>query len=111
MTTQKKALIGLCTRCFTMKPLVTTQKYLDESYNAGYEKGKKETEKAFGGCTKCYGKGYSTYRYGYSAAADFEGETEVVNAMKTHMIPCSCDRGKQLKELLKDTDKLGIGIT
>lgn len=37
--------IGLCKRCFTMKHLVKTQKYLDESYNAGYEHGKAEERK------------------------------------------------------------------
>lgn len=48
-------------------------------------------EKAFGGCTECYGKGYSTTkvqagsrRYGYK---DMDP-----------MHFCSCNRGQQLKE-------------
>lgn len=61
-------------------------------------------EKAYGGCQKCYGKGYGTYRHGIS-----DGHS--VSKMETKIIPCSCSRGKQLRELLKDTDKLGIGIT
>lgn len=59
-----------------------------------------QTEMAFGGCHKCYGKGYSTYRHGISGAPDFEGDRGFETAMKTHMVFCTCDRGKQLSELL-----------
>ena len=65
---------------------------------------KEEIEKAYGGCRKCYGKGYATYRHGLDYGA-------YVTKPEVKIIPCTCDRGKQLAELLKDTDKLGIGIT
>lgn len=44
-----------------------------------------KTAKAFGGCEKCYGKGYSTQRLG--------GRVQVNT--------CVCDRGKQIEEILK----------
>ena len=71
----------------------------------------KQTEKAFGGCVLCFGKGFFTYRYGYSYGADFEGDKRALTTLKTRINPCTCDRGKQLRELLKDTDLLTIGIT
>ena len=37
--------VGLCAKCLKIKKLEKKQKYLDESYNAGYEQGKQETEK------------------------------------------------------------------
>ena len=43
----------------------------------------REVVKAFGGCNKCYGKGYSTSK---------------VND-KNNTRPCVCDRGKQIKEI------------
>lgn len=59
-----------------------------------------ELEKAYGGCHKCYGKGYSTYRHGTSVSADFEGEVGFVTPFETHMMFCSCDRGMQLEKLV-----------
>lgn len=57
-------------------------------------------------CVLCWDKGYATVRYGFTMSADFEGEKEYVDPIKTHIVYCSCDRGKQLKEqilaLLKD---------
>lgn len=61
---------------------------------------KLKVEKAYGGCHKCYGKGYATYRYGYITSPDFIGDKAYVDPMQTHMNFCSCDRGKQLKELV-----------
>lgn len=63
-----------------------------------------QIEKAFGGCKKCYGKGYATYRHSIT-------DGDMVTKPETKIVPCVCDRGKQLTELLKDTDKLDIGIT
>jgi hypothetical protein len=51
-------------------------------------------EKAFGGCKKCYGKGYATVRKGNT----YHGKTY---DLKTHLIFCTCERGKQLEELLE----------
>jgi hypothetical protein len=62
-------------------------------------------EKAYGGCHKCYGKGYSTYRHGVSGSPDFEGDSGFEIAPSTHMVFCTCDRGKQLGELLNSKDK------
>jgi hypothetical protein len=69
---------------------------LDEVYQLGVE----GTEKAYGGCKKCYGKGYATVRYGLKYVADFEGDKDYIDPIKTHMHFCSCDRGKQLKNLI-----------
>lgn len=47
------------------------------------EKARKETEKAFGGCTKCYGKGY--------------GSNEI------KVVTCECSRGKDMQGILEKT--------
>lgn len=61
----------------------------------------KRAEKAYGGCTKCYGKGYSTFvRPGWTASADFEGDKEYTQPARFDIDYCSCDRGKQLKEVI-----------
>lgn len=54
----------------------------------------RETEKAYGGCHKCYGKGYATVRKGTT----YMGKT---TNLKTHLSFCTCDRGKQLAALTK----------
>lgn len=53
---------------------------------ADMELSAEETKKAFGGCTKCYGKGYST--------VTVDGGTKVNT--------CVCDRGKQMDKLLAE---------
>lgn len=59
-------------------------------------------EKAFGGCTKCYGKAYSTEQVGATTAhADFDGEDKIIKGPHLKMNFCSCERGKALKKLLK----------
>lgn len=66
---------------------------------------KYNTVKAFGGCEKCYGKGYATYRYGLAESTDLpdsEPIRRIERGMNTTMVYCVCDRGKQLKELLTD---------
>ena len=57
-----------------------------------------ETEKAFGGCKDCYGKGYATVRSGIIGYEDFGGDgfkTPPTNKMKY----CKCKRGEQLATL------------
>ena len=54
-----------------------------------------ETEKAFGGCHKCYGKGYATVRAGLRSY-----RTPPNTNVKTRIKYCTCDRGKQLSELV-----------
>lgn len=51
-----------------------------------------ETEKAYGGCHYCYGKGYGTQ----TAAWVGRGYYKKVPTMKF----CTCERGKQLEQLL-----------
>jgi len=64
----------------------------------------KKTAKAFGGCTKCYGKGYSTVIQNVTAHADFIGDTTTVTELdRVH--PCSCDRGKQIEEMRHSIEK------
>ena len=60
-----------------------------------------QTEKAFGGCKKCYGKGYATVKYGYSESDGF-----IKGSMKTRMEFCSCNRGQQLLALLEKKGNL-----
>lgn len=63
-----------------------------------------ETAKAYGGCTKCYGKGYATVKsqqLGYGTDGDiggFEGKFKV--DMPVKMNYCDCERGNQLSGLL-----------
>lgn len=64
---------------------------------------KQETELAFGGCKKCYGKGYATYKEGYSGRIGRGGKTE--GWIEDQILPCSCDRGKQIKSLQKSNEK------
>ena len=76
---------------------------LEEAQKAGEER----MAKAFGNCRKCYGKGYATYRHGYRAEADMLGSEEQEDPFETRMIFCTCDRGKQLKQLSQSEEKEG----
>jgi len=66
-----------------------------------------ETEKAFGGCKKCYGKGYSTVTDSTTYHADFIGD-------KTYSVPnnpmrfCDCERGKQLQKYTNQIRKEAV---
>lgn len=52
-----------------------------------------EQAKAYGGCTSCYGKGYSTTRETQTGRNYFQELFPY--------LPCKeCDRGKQIKELI-----------
>lgn len=55
-----------------------------------------QTAKAYGGCTNCYGKGYSTYKGEYKAR-DMRWQDE-------RMKFCDCERGKQLERLLEQRE-------
>lgn len=63
-----------------------------------YTRGKRDTEKAFGGCTKCYGKGYATQMAQLIGTEDFGGDG-FTETPKVHINFCSCDRGKVLAAL------------
>ena len=66
---------------------------------------RQETERAFGDCKKCYGKGYSTQLENWSGHGECDiGQGDVhVFESAPYYLPCSCDRGKQIKEFAKDT--------
>jgi predicted NBD/HSP70 family sugar kinase len=52
-----------------------------------------DTAKAYGGCTKCYGKGYATWRHGET----YRGST---HNMRDDIKLCDCPRGKQLEAVM-----------
>lgn len=84
-------------------PDLDPKKYKEYSGLSRMEK----LERAYGGCRKCYGKGYSTYRYGVKTSADMVGDKEYIDPIETHMNYCICDRGVQLQQLVeKKTKKL-----
>lgn len=60
----------------------------------------KELEKAYGNCRNCFGKGYATVQYGLEGHEDFGGDGFRTPA-ETHMKLCSCERGKQLGQLIE----------
>lgn len=65
-------------------------------------------EKAYGGCHKCYGKGYSTEAHAEIAFADFGDELGGASSRKTEglrMNFCACDRGRQLEKLVPQQGK------
>lgn len=65
---------------------------------------RKEIEKAFGGCRNCWGKGFATVKAQAQSFEDFGGEkTEIFELDPIR--PCSCDRGKQIKEMLSTQKK------
>ena len=69
---------------------------INEQVAAAVEK----TDKAYGGCHICYGKGYATVNDRWAGTDEWTGkryETGSRNAMKF----CSCERGKQLIAQLK----------
>lgn len=68
------------------------------------EYARNETAKAYGGCKKCYGKGYSTVSFGHTKAeADFIGEKQrIIKSGGVKITFCSCSRGKQLEELMEE---------
>jgi len=69
---------------------------------------REEIAKAYGGCTNCYGKGYSTVKSqinGYGTDGDiggFEGRIHIDTPVQ--MKYCDCDRGAQLEKLLDGRD-------
>jgi len=65
----------------------------------------KQTEKAFGGCTKCYGKGYSTVDRTLVGYPDFIGD-KGFKEKANPIITCACDRGKQIAEIIRPLNDL-----
>lgn len=73
-------------------------------FQRGYDEGVHDTQKAFGDCTKCYGKGYATVMRGLHGASDFEMNQKGFDVSPTvHLNYCSCGRGKELAKIMKQT--------
>lgn len=75
-----------------------------EAVLAWHQKEVKETEKAYGGCRNCFGKGYSTvieYASGYDTDQDIGSPGGKVHYRKPDIRFCTCDRGKQLEKQVK----------
>jgi hypothetical protein len=72
------------------------------------------TEKAYGGCHLCFGKGYASYKSAVSwGHGDVDlGATHGPGKRDTlEMRYCSCDRGKQLKSYVEaEVAKVKLGI-
>jgi hypothetical protein len=68
------------------------------------QKARDEVAKAYGGCTKCYGKGYGTQIENYSSRGESDmGQGHIViNEAAPYYLPCSCDRGKQFKKAMAE---------
>ena len=67
-----------------------------------------KTLKAFGGCERCWGKGYGTQTLNIKGAADFDAseggfDKEFIEKAPT-MVFCTCDRGQQLERLLSEAN-------
>ncbi|WP_157929162.1 hypothetical protein [Mycobacteroides abscessus] len=62
-----------------------------------------ETEKAYGNCRNCYGKGYATVKsqiIGYGTDGDIGGyEGKYKRDNQVQMNYCGCERGRQLEAL------------
>lgn len=60
-----------------------------------------KTKKAFGGCTKCYGKGYATVIERWTGCGKFDmGQGDIkIDDQKQIMKFCTCERGKQLQTI------------
>lgn len=70
-----------------------------EDSHAALETVVNDLIRAFGNCTICWGKGYSTTFQGQKISPDFEGDQPYYRAPKVEISFCNCDRGKQLKTL------------
>lgn len=80
------------------RALVRVAEIVRTTLTQSHQEELEEIKKAFGGCTKCYGKGYHTTLDFTVGHEDFGGE----GFFKQNPVMrfCTCDRGKQLKELL-----------
>lgn len=91
----KAAIQALITAAYEKGQDDAIKKYASLNYEEGRTAAAKETAKAYGGCTKCYGKGYATWRHGETS----RGKT---SNMRTDIKYCTCERGQQLETLTND---------
>lgn len=59
-----------------------------------------KTIKAFGGCEKCYGKGYATQ-------LEFASSMRGIECQMPYYLPCTCERGKQFAVALEKAREEG----
>lgn len=71
--------------------------WLKERLHSLVERVERESAKAYGGCTKCYGKGYATQ-------LEFASGRHV-HYQQPYYLPCSCDRGKQIAEMMERVER------
>lgn len=74
------------------------------------QKAVEETAKAYGGCTNCYGKGYSTviqYATGYDTDTDIGSPGGKIHFRQDPIKLCACERGEQLKRVLATQSNKG----
>ena len=59
-------------------------------------------EKAFGGCTNCYGKGYATtLLYARGKGERDMGEAGIeINKELPRVQPCTCERGEDIEKII-----------
>ncbi len=69
-----------------------------ESWRKAYQTGFDEAMKACGDCRKCYGKGYATVSEHASGSDEWTGKK--YDWKLNPISPCSCDRGKQIKQIM-----------
>lgn len=91
------------------RPIKAETKPKSKAYTAAFNAGVEETAKAYGGCTKCYGKGYATTLIFAEGAEDFGGDG-MPRRQLPPIRPCSCDRGKQLDRLLLEVQHGNIKV-
>lgn len=83
--------------------LTNQRQMVEQAIEAYIAEQKKKIEQAYGGCHKCYGKGYSTVRRGRSYRKNGVYATHEINEEMNY---CTCDRGKQLASLLKSNERV-----
>ncbi len=64
-------------------------------------------ETAFGGCRKCYGKGYAT-SITYSKGVDEFDSRIRVDEKNQEEVFCGCERGRELEKRFKEAEEKGL---
>jgi len=99
-----ETMVQICgdTNCPCHTPTPTVK---EESHTQGIAK----TEKAFGGCKKCYGKGYYTNIKHWEGHGEWDiGQGGVhVYQSAPYYNPCDCDRGKQFASAMASEREAG----
>ncbi len=65
-----------------------------------FESRERAVAKAYGGCEKCYGKGYATSKAAYLSKSGKWSRLE--------MVYCTCERGNQLKDMVNSRERAAV---